>query len=77
MRMKWPARSPDLSTIEHIWDTLGRYLATLNPLPQILAELATTLQWLSLLMELIDIIIESITHRCMYCIASRDDHIPY
>ncbi|GFV06940.1 uncharacterized protein TNCV_2917001 [Trichonephila clavipes] len=24
--LPWPARSPDLSPIEHVWDTLGRQL---------------------------------------------------
>ncbi|GBM69165.1 hypothetical protein AVEN_91749-1 [Araneus ventricosus] len=31
-RMDWPARSPDLNPIEHVWDALGRAIATLNPL---------------------------------------------
>ncbi|GFW82826.1 transposable element Tc3 transposase [Trichonephila clavipes] len=26
-RMDWPARSPDLNTIKHVWDFLGRRLA--------------------------------------------------
>ncbi|GFU38633.1 DDE_3 domain-containing protein [Trichonephila clavipes] len=32
-RMDWPARSPDLKPIEHVWDFLGRRLAarTLPP----------------------------------------------
>ena len=79
MRMEWPARSPDLNPIEHVLNALGRRLAALNPPPQTLAALATALQeqWLSLPLELIDRLIDSITHRCMCCLAARGDHIPY
>ncbi|GBM62442.1 Transposable element Tcb2 transposase [Araneus ventricosus] len=31
-RMDWTARSPDLNPIEHVWDALGRAIATRNPL---------------------------------------------
>ncbi|GFV01734.1 hypothetical protein TNCV_1672701 [Trichonephila clavipes] len=27
-RMDWPARSPDLNPIEHVWDFLGRQLGS-------------------------------------------------
>ncbi|GBM32925.1 Transposable element Tcb1 transposase [Araneus ventricosus] len=65
--MVWPVRSPSLNHFAHVWDALGRRLSALNPPPQTLATLATALreQWLSLPTELIDSIIDSITHRCM------------
>ncbi|GFW42382.1 transposable element Tc1 transposase [Trichonephila clavipes] len=31
--LPWPAYSPDLSPIEHVWDVIGRRLKTL-PLPR-------------------------------------------
>ncbi|GBM63793.1 Transposable element Tcb2 transposase [Araneus ventricosus] len=30
-RMDWPARSPDLNPIEHVWDALGREIGPRNP----------------------------------------------
>ncbi|GFV93540.1 transposable element Tcb1 transposase [Trichonephila clavipes] len=34
-RMDWPAYSPDLNPIEHVWDMLGRRIAARNPLPPV------------------------------------------
>ena len=35
-RMVWPARSPDLSLIEHVWDALRRAIDGRQPPPRIL-----------------------------------------
>jgi len=29
--MDWPAKSPDLSPVEHAWDALGKAVATRQP----------------------------------------------
>ncbi|GFX82477.1 transposable element Tcb2 transposase [Trichonephila clavipes] len=33
--MDWPAYSPDLNPIEHVWDMLGRRIAARQPLPPV------------------------------------------
>ncbi|GFU26085.1 DDE_3 domain-containing protein [Trichonephila clavipes] len=38
-RMDWPAYSPDLNPIEHVWDMLGRRIAARQPPPTYLLEL--------------------------------------
>ncbi|GFU40983.1 transposable element Tcb1 transposase [Trichonephila clavipes] len=42
-RMDWPARSPDLNPIEHVWDFLGRRLAARTLPPVTIRELRLAL----------------------------------
>ncbi|GFV11505.1 transposable element Tc3 transposase, partial [Trichonephila clavipes] len=60
-RMEWPARSPDLNPIEHLWDYLGREVAALNPPPRSLHELKQGLLcvWSSLPIPVSDNLINS------------------
>ncbi|GFY00172.1 transposable element Tcb2 transposase [Trichonephila clavipes] len=76
--MEWPARSPDLNPIEHLWDYLGREVAALNPPPRSLHELKQGLLcvW-SLPIPVSDNLIKSMRNRCRQCIQVRDGHIPY
>ncbi|GBO36068.1 hypothetical protein AVEN_187631-1 [Araneus ventricosus] len=78
-RMDWPARSPDLNPIEHIWDALGRAIATRNPLPRTIQEMKTALlnEWDQLQQEMINCLISSMKSRCKACISARGDHTPY
>ncbi|GFV36758.1 transposable element Tcb2 transposase [Trichonephila clavipes] len=78
-RMDWPARSPDLNPIEHVWDFLGRRLAARTILPVTIRELRLALQdeWAAMSQQLIDTLILSMGRRCETCLIVRGDHIPY
>ncbi|GFW16093.1 transposable element Tcb2 transposase [Trichonephila clavipes] len=77
-RMDWPARSPDLNPIEHVWDFLGRRLAARTLPPVTIRELRLALQdeWAVMPQQLIDTLILSMGRRCETCLAVRGDHIP-
>ncbi|GFW24025.1 transposable element Tcb2 transposase [Trichonephila clavipes] len=78
-RMDWPARSPDLNPIGHVWDFLGRRLAARTLPPVTIRELRLALQdeWAAMPQQLIDTLILSMGRRCETCLAVRGDHIPY
>ncbi|GFX63860.1 transposable element Tcb1 transposase [Trichonephila clavipes] len=42
-RMDWPAYSPDLNPIEHVWDMLGRQIVARQPPTTCLPELRRAL----------------------------------
>ncbi|GFV13744.1 transposable element Tcb2 transposase [Trichonephila clavipes] len=78
-RMDWPARSPDLSPIEHVWDFLGSRLAARTLTPVTIRELRLALQdeWAAMPQQLMDTLILSMGRRSETCLAVRGDHIPY
>ena len=44
VHMQWPASSPDLNPIEHVWDMLGRRIQQLDISPRNMEELMLDLQ---------------------------------
>ncbi|GFV28135.1 kinesin-like protein [Trichonephila clavipes] len=65
--MDWPAYSPDLNPIEHVWDMLGRRIAARQPPPTCLPELRRALldEWCNIPQDQIDNLILSMPRRSM------------
>ncbi|GBL82965.1 Transposable element Tc1 transposase [Araneus ventricosus] len=78
-RMDWPAYSPDLNPIEHVWDMLGRRIAARQPPPTCLPELRRALldEWCNIPQDQIVNLILSMPRRCKACVASSGRHTPY
>ncbi|GBM97616.1 hypothetical protein AVEN_165874-1 [Araneus ventricosus] len=77
-RMDWPARSPDLNPIQHIWNALGRAITTRNPPPRTIQEMKAVLlnERDQFPQEMINCLISSMKSRCKACISVRGDHTP-
>ncbi|GFW56491.1 transposable element Tc3 transposase [Trichonephila clavipes] len=65
-RIDWPAYSPDLNPIEHVWDMLGRRMTACQPQPTCLPELRRALldEWCHIPQDQIDNLILSMPRRC-------------
>ncbi|GFV31441.1 transposable element Tcb1 transposase [Trichonephila clavipes] len=78
-RMEWPAYSPDLNPIEHVWDRLGRRIAA-RPRPSATVrdlEIALLEEWNSIPQRLIDNHIATMANKCAAVLAVRGDHTTY
>uniref|UniRef100_A0A674EIT7 Tc1-like transposase DDE domain-containing protein n=1 Tax=Salmo trutta TaxID=8032 RepID=A0A674EIT7_SALTR len=77
--MDWPARSPDLNPIEHIWDIMSRSIHQRHVAPQIVQELADALVqvWEEIPQETIRHLIRSMPGRCREVIQAPGGHTHY
>ena len=78
-RLDWPARSPDLNPIEHLWDTLGRAVRNRQQPPRNVQELgeALTEEWAAIQQRVISRLILSMRRRCQACVNSRGGQTRY
>ena len=77
--LPWPALSPDLSLIEHLWDELGRRVRHRQIPRETLQELCDALvhQWNNIPQTFIQRLIGSMRRRCKAVVAARGDHTRY
>lgn len=77
--MVWPAMSPDLHPIEHMWDRLKRNVRARNPAPATVDELkiALTEEWEALPQNYIRKLIKSMKNRLLCVIRARGGNTRY
>lgn len=77
--LDWPALSPDMSPIEHVWDELKRRVYTRPHPPQTLRDLrlAVVQEWNNIPQQLIDHMILSMRRRIQALLNARGGHTRY
>uniref|UniRef100_A0A674F3R5 Tc1-like transposase DDE domain-containing protein n=1 Tax=Salmo trutta TaxID=8032 RepID=A0A674F3R5_SALTR len=77
--MDWPARSPDLNPIDHIWDIMSRSIHQRHVAPQTVQELADALVqvWEEIPQDTIRHLIRSMPRHCREVIQARGGHTHY
>lgn len=77
--LPWPARSPDMSPIEHIWDVIGRNIHTSEAPPTNIQQLreAVVAAWNSVPQATIQHFIDSMPRRVQECLSRRGGHTRY
>ena len=76
--LEWPARSPDLSPIEHVWDILGRRVRERHNVNNV-ADLSRALQqeWNQITIHELQNLIRSMRRRCLAVVAANGGHTKY
>ncbi len=78
-RMDWPACSPDLNPIEHMWDQLGRAVRLRLTVHSTMADLRRFLleEWDRIPMNNVQRLVHSMRRRCIACIAAEGGPTAY
>jgi hypothetical protein len=75
--MVWPARSPDLNPIEHVWDMVGRRVKVRTPAPANLRDLSAAViqEWQEIDQAVIQNLFEGMPRRMEAVIQARGGNI--
>lgn len=78
-RMDWPARSPDMNPIEHLWDLLDRRIRGCPQVPQTVHQLRQALvdEWRNIPQMDITNLINSMRRRCTELLRENGGHTHY
>lgn len=77
--MDWPARSPDMNPIEHLWDELKRRVRARVPAPSRLPELRMAMEeeWNAIPQDFIVRLVRSMNSRMLAVIRARGGNTKY
>lgn len=77
--MRWPAQSPDLNPIEHLWHHLKIKVAQIEPPPSSITELWERVQkeWNGIAPEICQNLIESMPRRIQAVMQAKGGHTKY
>jgi len=77
--LSWPAYSPDMSHIEHVWDALDRRIRQRVPVPANIQQLHTAIEeeWTNITQTTINNLINSMWRRCVALRETNGGHTRY
>uniref|UniRef100_A0A8C8DES0 Transposable element Tcb2 transposase n=1 Tax=Oryzias sinensis TaxID=183150 RepID=A0A8C8DES0_9TELE len=77
--LAWPAYSPDMSPIEHVWDALDQRIRQRVPVPANIQQVCAAIEkeWTNSLQATIDNLINSMQRRCVALHEANGGHTRY
>ncbi|KAL0179044.1 hypothetical protein M9458_024486, partial [Cirrhinus mrigala] len=77
--LAWPAYSPDMSPMEHVWDALDRRIRQCVPVPANIQQLHTPIEeeWTNIPQATINNLINSMRRRCVALREANGGHTRY
>ena len=77
--MDWPARSPDMNPIEHVWDHMSVWIRDMDDPPSTVAELNNAVHqaWAAVRPGRVRTQVESMPRRVRALLAARGGHTGY